>query len=55
MNQELCKALFDKTGRWMARVYKDGKEIRAGTFSTMEEASAAYRAKMRELFADFAG
>jgi hypothetical protein len=44
----------DKTGRWMARIYKDGKEIRVGTFQTMEEASAAYRAKMRELFFDFA-
>ncbi len=47
--------MVDKTGRWMARVYKDGREIRVGTFSTMEEASAAYRAKMRELFAEFAG
>ena len=47
--------MVDKTGRWMARVYKDGREIRVGTFDTMEEASAAYRAKMRELFAEFAG
>jgi hypothetical protein len=44
----------DKTGRWAARIYKDGKEIRVGTFPTMEEASAAYREKMRELFQDFA-
>ena len=47
--------MVDKTGRWMARVYKDGKEIRVGTFATLEEASAAYRSKMRELFHDFAG
>lgn len=44
----------DKTGRWMARIYKDGKEIRVGTFATLEEASVAYREKMKELFLDFA-
>lgn len=44
----------EKTGRWMARIRKNGKEIRVGTFSTMEEASAAYRAKMRDLFTEFA-
>jgi len=44
----------DKTGRWAARVYLDGKEIRVGTFSTLEEASAAYRSKMREIFGEFA-
>ena len=43
-----------KTGRWMARVYLNGKEIRVGTFDTMEQASIAYRAKMRELFGEFA-
>lgn len=47
--------MVDKTGRWAVRVYKDGKEIRVGTFATMEEASAAYRAKMHELFHDFFG
>lgn len=43
----------DKTGRWAARIYLNGKEIRVGTFATLDEASAAYRAKMREVFDEF--
>lgn len=46
--------LVDKTGRWACRVYKDGAEIRVGTFATLEEATAAYRKKMRELFGEYA-
>lgn len=42
-----------KTGRWMARVYKNGKEIRVGTFATPEEASSAYRARMLEMYGEF--
>jgi len=44
----------EKTGRWMARIYKNGKEIRVGTFSTQEEASAAYMEKMRKFYGEFA-
>lgn len=48
------RGVREKAGRWSARVYLNGKEIRVGTFATAEEASLAYRAKARELFADFA-
>lgn len=44
-----------KTGRWAARIYQNGREIRIGTFSTPEEASAAYEAEAKKLFGDFAG
>lgn len=44
-----------KTGRWAARIYMDGKEIRIGTFSTPEEASAAYKAEAQKLFGSFVG
>lgn len=42
-----------KTGRWAARVFKDGREIRVGTFATAELAAAAYSEKAKELFGDF--
>jgi len=44
----------ERTGRWAARIYKNGREIRIGTFDTPEEASAAYKAKATELFGEFA-
>ena len=43
-----------KTGRWVARIYRKGKEIRLGTFATPEAASAAYQAAAKEMFGDFA-
>lgn len=46
---------IDKTGRWAARIYKNGKEIRIGTFDTKEQASLAYQEKAKMLFGDFAG
>lgn len=47
--------LVPKTGRWAARIYRNGKEIRIGTFATPEEASAAYKAEAKNMFGDFAG
>lgn len=44
-----------KTGRWAARIYRNGKEIRIGTFATPEEASIAYEAEAKRMFGDFAG
>ena len=44
-----------KTGKWAARIYRNGKEIRIGTFASPEEASDAYRAEARRIFGDFAG
>lgn len=44
-----------KTGRWAARIYRNGKEIRIGTFATPEEASAAYKEAAKNMFGDFAG
>lgn len=46
--------LVPETGRWAARIYKDYKEIRIGTFDTPEEASAAYQERAKELFGEFA-
>lgn len=46
--------LVPKTGRWAARIYKDGKEIRIGTFATPEEASCAYRSEAKKIFGGFA-
>lgn len=47
--------LGPKTGRWAARIYWNGKEIRIGTFATPEEASAAYKEAAKNMFGDFAG
>lgn len=47
--------LVPKTGRWAARIYRNGKEIRIGTFATQEEASAAYKEAAKNMFGDFAG
>lgn len=43
-----------KTGRWAARIYRNGKEIRIGTFCSREEARAAYLATAKSMFGDFA-
>lgn len=43
----------EKTGRWAARIYKEGKEIRIGTFATAEQAGDAYTAKAKEIYGDF--
>ena len=44
----------DRSGKWVARIYQDGKEVRVGTFATIDEASAAYRQRMREVFGEYA-
>jgi len=42
------------TGKWRAQIWKDGRAIYLGQFSTPQEAHAAYVAKARELFGEFA-
>lgn len=42
------------TGRWRARITVDRREIRIGTFDTVEEAGAAYDAIARKLHGEFA-
>jgi hypothetical protein len=42
-----------KTGRWAARIYVSGAEIRIGTFATAKEASEAYKAKAAEIYGEF--
>ena|ERR1041385_4907525 len=39
---------------WRCRIFRDGKSHYIGTFSTVEEAGAAYFAKAKELFGEFA-
>lgn len=42
------------SGKWLASVQKDRQYFLVGTFETFEKAKAARRAKMRELFGEFA-
>jgi HNH endonuclease len=41
-------------GGWLARIGKDGRTYYLGRYATAEEAHAAYVAKARELFGEFA-
>jgi hypothetical protein len=41
-------------GKWRAQIWKDGRAIYLGQFATAQEAHAAYFAKARELFGEFA-
>lgn len=41
-------------GKWIARIYKDGREIRIGTFDTKDSAVAAYKQAAAELYGEFA-
>jgi len=46
---------FDRRrGDWMAQITKEGRRYFIGRFATAEEAHAAYVAKARELFGEFA-
>lgn len=45
---------FRKSGRWRATIKCEGKFTQIGVFATKEEAHAAYLAKARELFGEFA-
>lgn len=45
-----CRA----TGRWVARIRHAGRKHYLGRYATAEEAHAAYVAKARELFGEFA-
>lgn len=45
---------LDVNGKWRARIWKDRKEIRIGTFDTIEEARAAYDKAAAELHGEFA-
>lgn len=41
-------------GSYIAQIKKNGKNIHLGCFSTLEEASAAYKNAAKKLFGDFA-
>ncbi|WP_424578945.1 HNH endonuclease [Bradyrhizobium sp. USDA 241] len=41
-------------GRFRARIKINGKSVSLGTFDTVEEGAAAYEAKAKELYGDFA-
>ncbi|MNE18923.1 AP2 domain protein [compost metagenome] len=41
------------TGRWSARIYQNGKEIRIGTFDSAQLASDAYHEKAKEMYGEF--
>lgn len=45
---------LDVNGKWRARIWKDRKEIRIGTFDTIEESAAAYDKAASELHGEFA-
>lgn len=45
---------LDVNGKWRARIWKDRKEIRIGTFSNIEDAVAAYDKAALELHGEFA-
>ena len=45
--------LVPATGRWAARIYVAGQEIRIGTFDTPQEASAAYKTRALQEFGEF--
>lgn len=42
-----------ESGRWRARIKRDGRSIYLGRFDTMEEAAAAFAAAAKETFGDF--
>lgn len=46
--------LYQRTGRFMARIKHNQKTHYLGYFDTQEEAGRAYDAKARELFGDYA-
>jgi hypothetical protein len=47
-------AYVPRLSRWQARVAINGKRFYIGSFATPEEAHAAYMAKARELYGEFA-
>lgn len=48
------KGVTKSKGRWLARIFCDGRRYGLGTHDTPELAHAAYRAKAKELFGSFA-
>jgi len=47
-------AWYQKTGKWRARIYYNGKEILIGYFDDEKAAAMAYDEKAKELFGEFA-
>lgn len=47
-------AVHRETGKWRARIKKDGRELHLGLFSSLDDARAAYENAARRLFGEFA-
>lgn len=48
------KGVFERDGRFRAYVNVNGRRLNIGTYSTAEQAGAAYMVKAREMFGEFA-
>lgn len=46
--------LHKPTGKWMAKITKDRQQEYLGLFTRLDDAAAAYMARARELFGEFA-
>lgn len=53
-NKSGLKGVYMSAGRWRAGIRIDGKSYYIGTYDTAEAAHAAYVAKAKELFGEFA-
>ncbi len=53
-NQSGLKGVHAQNGKWRAQITADGEKIDLGTFSSREEAHAAYREAARKYHGDFA-
>lgn len=53
-NKSGFKGVYQRHGRWQARIIKDGNHRHIGIFDTPEEAHAAYVAKAEDLFGEYA-
>jgi hypothetical protein len=47
-------AYLRPSGKWRAKIRKDGRNLHLGTFATAEEAHAAYWSAAQRLFGEFA-
>jgi hypothetical protein len=55
-SRNICgiKGVRKHRNKWLARIFKDGKNYHLGLFASSDEASAAYAEKAKELYGEFA-